>query len=101
MLQRTHVASQDIVFTTEGGMSHGELRGQVEVYRPDPGSLAAGLTPPTFVRWSPPGVVTIDEGGTTGKLEYVAAYQARPQDPSHGWKPWKVVRLRSNEAARG
>jgi hypothetical protein len=39
-------------------------------YRPDPGSLAAGTTPPTFVPWSPPGKVTIDEGGTTGKLEF-------------------------------
>lgn len=39
-------------------------------YRPDPGSLAADPKNPTFVRWSPPGVVSIDQGGTTGKLEF-------------------------------
>lgn len=39
-------------------------------YRPDPSSVAAAATPPTFTRWSPAGVVTIDEGGTTGKLEF-------------------------------
>ena len=47
-----------------------EGKWKYQSYRPEPGSLAAGLTPPTFVRWSPPGVVTIDEGGTTGKLEF-------------------------------
>jgi hypothetical protein len=39
-------------------------------YRPDPGSVAADPKPPNFVRWSPAGVVTIDEGGTTGELEF-------------------------------
>jgi len=47
-----------------------EGKWKYQSYRPDPGSLAAGLTPPTFVCWSPPGLVTIDEGGTTGKLEF-------------------------------
>ena len=39
-------------------------------YRPDPGSLAADFKSPTFVPWSPPGVVTIDADGKTGKLEF-------------------------------
>ena len=47
-----------------------EGRWKYQSYRPDPGSAAAEPNPPTFVRWSPPGVVTIDEGGTTGKLEF-------------------------------
>ena len=33
-------------------------------------SVAAVPIPPTFVRWSPPGMVTVDPGGTTGKLEF-------------------------------
>jgi hypothetical protein len=47
-----------------------EGKWKYQSYRPDPGSLAADPNPPTFVRWSPPGVVTIDPGGTTGKLEF-------------------------------
>ncbi|MGH7254029.1 MAG: hypothetical protein ACREIE_09555 [Nitrospiraceae bacterium] len=47
-----------------------ERKWKYQSYRPDPGSLAADPNPPTFVRWSPPGVVTIDQGGTTGKLEF-------------------------------
>lgn len=39
-------------------------------YRPEPASHGADPTPPTFVRWSPPGVVTIDQSGTTGELEF-------------------------------
>ncbi len=47
-------------------------------YRPDPGSLAAEPKNPTFVRFSPPGVVTIDEGGATGTLEFA---RPSPQPP--------------------
>jgi hypothetical protein len=47
-----------------------EGKWKYQSYRPDPGSLAADPKPPTFVRWSPPGEVTIDQGGTTGKLEF-------------------------------
>ena len=47
-----------------------EGKWKYQSYRPDPGSHAADPKPPTFVRWSPPGVVTIDQGGTTGKLEF-------------------------------
>ena len=47
-----------------------EGKWKYQSYRPDPGSVAADPTPPTFVRWSPPGVVTIDQGGTTGNLEF-------------------------------
>ena len=47
-----------------------EGKWKYQSYRPDPGSLAADPKPPTFVRWSPPGVVTIDQGGTTGKLQF-------------------------------
>lgn len=41
-------------------------------YRPEPGSLATDTDPPKFVSWSPRGVgmVTIDDGGTTGTLEF-------------------------------
>ena len=39
-------------------------------YRPDPGSLAADFKSPTFVPWSPPGVVTIGEDGKTGELKF-------------------------------
>jgi hypothetical protein len=39
-------------------------------YRPEPGSAAAGPMPPSFVLWSPPGVVTIHAGGATGTLEF-------------------------------
>jgi hypothetical protein len=47
-----------------------EGRWKYQSYRPDPASIAADPNHPTFVRWSPPGVVTIDRGGTTGKLEF-------------------------------
>jgi len=47
-----------------------EGKWKYQSYRPDPGSLAANPEPPTFVCWSSPGLVTIDEGGTTGKLEF-------------------------------
>ena len=39
-------------------------------YRPEPSAPTAVPTPPTLVRWSPPGEVTVDEGGTTGKLVF-------------------------------
>jgi hypothetical protein len=39
-------------------------------YRPEPVTVMAGATPPTLVPWSPPGVVTIDAGGATGKLVF-------------------------------
>jgi hypothetical protein len=51
-------------------MTKFERQWKYQSYRPDPGSLAADPNPPTFVRWSPPGMVTIDEGGTTGKLVF-------------------------------
>lgn len=56
----------------EGGDKTLKLEGKwkYQSYRPDPASLAADPNNPTFVRWSPPGVVTIDEGGTTGKLVF-------------------------------
>jgi hypothetical protein len=38
-----------------------EGKWKYQSYRPDPGSLAADPNPPIFVRWSPPGVVTIDQ----------------------------------------
>ncbi len=47
-----------------------EGRWKYQSFRPDPGSVAADPNPPTFVRWSPPGVVTVDQGGTTGTLEF-------------------------------
>lgn len=39
-------------------------------YRPDPGSVAADPADPKLVQWSPPGEVTIDEGGATGQLVF-------------------------------
>ena len=47
-------------------------------YRPYPGSIKAVTPaptdeypiPPNFFRWSPPGVVTIKSGGTSGTLEF-------------------------------
>ncbi|WP_157899448.1 hypothetical protein [Luteitalea pratensis] len=47
-----------------------EGRWKYQSYRPDPGSVATDPNPPTFVPWSPPGVVTVDQGGTTGTLEF-------------------------------
>jgi hypothetical protein len=47
-----------------------EGKWKYQSYRPDPGSLAADPTDPKFVRWSPPGEVTIDQGGATGTLEF-------------------------------
>jgi len=47
-----------------------EGKWKYQSYRPDPGSIAADPTLPNFVPWSPPGVVTIEQGGTTGKLEF-------------------------------
>ena len=40
-------------------------------YRPNPGTLAASQTSPTFIPWSPPGTVTVDDDWTTGTLELV------------------------------
>ncbi|MBC7819169.1 MAG: hypothetical protein IAG10_19945 [Planctomycetaceae bacterium] len=56
----------------EGGDKTLKLEGKwkYQSYRPDPASLAADPNNPTFVQFSPPGVVTIDEGGTTGKLVF-------------------------------
>ena len=47
-----------------------EGKWKYQSYRPNPGSVAAVPEPPQFVRWSPPGVATIDPGETTGKLEF-------------------------------
>jgi hypothetical protein len=48
-----------------------EGKWKYQSYRPDPGSVAADpANRPKFVAWSPPGVATIDEGGTTGTLEF-------------------------------
>jgi hypothetical protein len=47
-----------------------EGKWKYQSYHPNPGSVAAGPTPPTFVSWSPLGVVTVDADGTTGKLEF-------------------------------
>src|SRR3954471_23292823 len=47
-----------------------EGKWKYQSFRPDPGSLAANPSNPTFVRFSPPGEVTIDAGGTTGKLVF-------------------------------
>jgi hypothetical protein len=40
-------------------------------YRFDPAPLAEDQTAPKLVKWSPPGIVTIDDDGATGKLEFV------------------------------
>jgi hypothetical protein len=48
-----------------------EGKWKYQSYRPDPGSVDADRKEIlTFKAWSPPGVVTIDEGGTTGTLEF-------------------------------
>ena len=50
-----------------------EGKWKYQSYRPDPGSVAADPARPTlFEPWSPPdlGLATIDEGGTTGTLEF-------------------------------
>lgn len=47
-----------------------EGKWKYQSYRPDPASLAADPSNPSFVRWSPPGVVTINEGGATGQLVF-------------------------------
>ena len=47
-----------------------EGKWKYQSYRPEPGSLAADPTDPKFVRWSPPGEMTIDQGGATGTLEF-------------------------------
>ena len=46
-----------------------EGKWKYQSYRPDPGSVADRKETLTFKAWSPPGVVTVDEGGTTGELE--------------------------------
>ena len=47
-----------------------EGKWKYQSYRPDPGSVDADRKETlTFKAWSPPGVVTVDEGGTTGELE--------------------------------
>ena len=51
-------------------MENIEGKWNYQSYRPEPGCVAADPTPPRFVRWSPPGVVVIDKGGKTGKLEF-------------------------------
>jgi len=48
-----------------------EGKWKYQSYRPEPGSVASEPTAPTFVRWSPPGLVSVDQGGTTGTLEFV------------------------------
>lgn len=49
-------------------------------YRPEPGSVAADPAAPGFVRWSPPGVVTVDECGTAGTLVFTLP-PPKPGDP--------------------
>ena len=51
-------------------MSKFEGKWNYQSYRPEPGSVATGSTPPTFVPWSQLGEVTVDTGGTTGKLVF-------------------------------
>ena len=47
-----------------------EGKWKYQSYRPEPVSLTADTSNPSFVRWSPPGVVSINEGGKTGQLEF-------------------------------
>ncbi|MFM9966552.1 MAG: hypothetical protein ACKV2Q_35695 [Planctomycetaceae bacterium] len=55
-----------------------EGKWKYQSYRPNPGSVAADPkpatneypNPPNFIPWSPPGVVTVGECGTTGTLEF-------------------------------
>ena len=66
-----------------------EGKWKYQSYRPDPGSYAADPTPPSLVRWSPPGVVTIDQGGSTGELVFTGtpiklALKIRVTDGSPG-----------------
>ena len=66
-----------------------EGKWKYQSYRPDPAPQAADTTPRTFARWSPPGVVTIDQGGTTGELEFTGtpiklALKIRVSDGSPG-----------------
>jgi hypothetical protein len=49
-----------------------EGKWKYQSYRPDPGSFSTESLPPTLVRWSPPGIVTVDEDGSTGKLQFTA-----------------------------
>jgi hypothetical protein len=55
-----------------------ERKWKYQSYRPNPGSVAADPNAPTFVRWSPTGTVTIDEGGTTGKLVFTGTPPGTP-----------------------
>ncbi len=50
-----------------------EGKWKYQSYRPDHVSLGTEETVPTFVRWSPTGVVNINEGGTKGQLEFPGA----------------------------
>jgi hypothetical protein len=57
-----------------------EGKWKYQSYRPEPGSIAADPdNEPKFVVWSPPGVATIDEGGTTGTLEFTVAAGPAPK----------------------
>lgn len=48
-----------------------EGKWKYQSYRLDPGSVAASPTTPTLVRWSPEGVVAVDERGSAGTLKFV------------------------------
>jgi hypothetical protein len=53
-----------------GVMTNLEGKWKYQSYRPDPVSVSSDAAAPTFVKWSPLGVVMIDAGGITGKLEF-------------------------------
>ena len=55
-------------------------------YRPNPVSLSAQSRTPEFVAWSPPGDVTIDTDGSTGKLAF--------DDPANRGTPLLVLPLK-------
>ena len=39
-------------------------------FRPNPSSISTDPNSSTFIPWSPPGTVTVNEDGTTGKLKF-------------------------------
>lgn len=51
-------------------MAKFEGKWKYQSFRPDPGFLSTDQTPPKFILWSPPGEVTVDEGGITGTLVF-------------------------------
>ena len=55
-----------------GSSTPSKLEGKwkYQSFRPEPGSIDTNPRPPAFVKWSPPGIVTIDSSGTAGILEF-------------------------------